>query len=149
MTKASSEDFAQLRRYFDGAESFMTGSQIRKRRQGTHAIPPWTMSNAAVAEVLLRSFPHLHERTRLGSRQRLRALRWTQVINLYFRMNRTRSQVLKEMRTRWPGLTLKIINHVIEDIVNVGKGLSANGGVRRPRGRKPSNRGLANPPNSN
>jgi hypothetical protein len=134
MSNETLKALKQLRWKLDAEDPFMTrGHGIRKGREGTHSIPDWTKSDKRVLEVLTRSFPKANDRSAKQFGQHRRGFaRWLRVIYLYYRMNWTQGEVAKEM-----GLSPKVVNHVLEDMNNVAKNLSANGRQPRRRGRKP------------
>jgi hypothetical protein len=119
--------FQQLRKMFDGDDSFMTaGHQRTNLRTRERTVPDWTRSNKEVRKVLLRSFPKLLA----DPQQRLQAARWARVIHLYFRMHYTYKQVSAELDK-----TPKSIESIIRSIKRVADGRRANGnGLRSLRG---------------
>jgi len=123
-------EFAELRGYLDGQDTFMTGGhQIIKMRRGNRVTPEWAKSRKTLQKILTRSFPQL----RKNPRQRARAARWASVIQLYYRMHMTRGQVAEQMK-----LGQKTVNRLIENISRAAKGLKTSGGgvySSRPAGR--------------
>lgn len=127
------DTFQELRGSFDGQDPFMTqGHQIIKMRRSDRATPEWAKSNKRIQEILLRSFPKL----RTDPVQRGRAARWALVIQLYYRVHMTRSEVAAQMKSRQ-----KVVNRLIENINLAAKGLKTNGKgafTGRPAGRPKS-----------
>jgi hypothetical protein len=133
---------SELRHYFDKSEYLggQTGSKPARafhevageKPTGRHEIPEWSKSDQLVRRVLLTAFPKLAT----NSRHRCGARRWMAVVYFYFRRRCTVGQAVEEINmlswSKWA--TYSIVKHIIEDIRNVGKGLSANGRVRRSRG---------------
>lgn len=124
-------DFKQLRKKFDGSESFMNrGHQIIKSAGATrHAervskTPDWVHDDQRVRELLLRSFPKLAT----DPLQRKRAGRWMQVIQLYFRMGWTWAKIAEEM-----GESPRKIESTIQKIYNVAAGRRSDGKQRSVR----------------
>jgi hypothetical protein len=116
---------AQLRNVMDGGEQFMGGHGIVKARTYKRKVPEWTKSDKAIRKVILRAFPGLAS----DPEQRKAASRWANVINLYFRLGYTRSQIAEEI-----GSSSSKVHGVIRSILRVSKGLRANGtGKLSPR----------------
>jgi hypothetical protein len=55
------------------------------------------MDRAKVRQVLMSAFPRMNENSEAGKRQREDAGRWAAVINLYFRLKYTSTQVADEL----------------------------------------------------
>jgi hypothetical protein len=120
-------DFRQLRRVFDGDDSFMAqGHQISKLQKRERLVPDWTRSNEEVRRVLLRSFPKLAT----DAKQRERAARWARIIHLYFRLQYTYRQVAEEI-----GIGVGNVKFKVASIRRVAAGKSAQGKEPKPRGR--------------
>lgn len=118
----------QLRGSFDPKDSFLSsGHQVVQARSNKRETPDWAMSNARVREILLRSFPKLKTETR----QRNAAARWMWVIQLYYRLGYTYTQVAEEI-----GSSPVKVENVIRSIKRVVQGLRADG-----RGRLTGKRG--------
>jgi hypothetical protein len=115
----------QLRHYFDGSESIMTGFQIGAARTYARKAPAWVMDNKQAQIVLLRAFPNL----RNDQRQRHRAARWAQVITWYFHLGYTAKQIGEEM-----GVPRSTVVGIIRRIRLVARAWQSNGSG--PRGGK-------------
>ena len=125
------DTFLELRSfYFDGNDPFMTnGHQILKIRQGNRKIPAWAKDKRKIQAILLRSFPKL----RTDVHQRARAARWMAIIQLYFRVQMTRSQVAAETK-----LPPNVVKMLIRNISRAASGLPSYGTKKRtgnPNGR--------------
>lgn len=121
----------QLRQSLDSNDGFIAnGHAVVKPRTYKREKPDWTKSQSKIQKLLLRSFPKLAT----NPRQRSSAARWAMVINLFFTMGYTESQVAEELGSS----TVKIHN-VIRAIYRVANGRSANGSgaLGRKRGRPP------------
>lgn len=113
------DSFRELRRYMDGQDPYIAGGhQILKIRRIRKRIPDWVNNPAKVQAILLRSFPKLTT----DAKQRLRAGRWTRVINLYFRRGWTSRQIAEEMST-----TQYSVESIIRSLRRVISGLRADG----------------------
>ena len=124
------DTFQELRASFDGQDPFMTqGHQIIKMRRSDRLTPEWAKSNKRVQEILLRSFPKL----RTDPVQRGRAARWAVVIQLYYRMTMTRSQVAAQMK-----VTQKTISLLLDRIQRASKDMKTNG--KGPLSKRPAGR---------
>lgn len=127
----SQDTFAQLRQHFDGQDVFMTGGhQIIKTRRDDREVPAWAKSNKQIQTILLRSFPLL----KTDPRQRVSAARWAVIIQLFFRMQMTRSQVVAQTKLS-ENTVRRLIQHIRcaangkrTDRPNIPRGV-------RPRGR--------------
>lgn len=90
----SNESFRELRKVLDSSDPFMTGGHgIRKPNSRRKKIPAWSLNDASVREILIRSFPKLQT----NPRQRKSAAKWIRIIHLYYRAGMTRGQVAAEM----------------------------------------------------
>ncbi len=98
--KHVNSDWDLLRQIVDGSESFMSHAGTMKVRTIDREVPEWTLSDARVREILLRSFPKL----RKEEKQRSKAARWCRIIYLYYRMRLPRQIVAKELRISETGL---------------------------------------------
>jgi hypothetical protein len=128
---------AELRESFDSRDPFITGGhQILKPRGNLHYVPEWIWNNNAVAEVLLRSFPHLNDRrSKKYVQHRLKARLWMHIINLYFRNGMTLTQVVDEPASDNWKLTPKKVAGLAWDIKRAGDRYLE--GIRpKPRGGK-------------
>lgn len=91
--------YDQLRKKFDGADSFVSGGHIvRGGGQTRHTerlarTPEWVNDDAQVRAFLLRIFPKLAD----NDTQRKRAARWLAVLNSYHRMGKTSKEVAQEL----------------------------------------------------
>jgi hypothetical protein len=102
------DDYALLRKKFDGDSGFMThGHQIIKIRSREREIPEWTASNTEVQNLVTKTFPKL----KTSKRHKKEAGRWVMVINLFYRMNLTYSQIATEM-----GITPKAVEMILRRI---------------------------------
>jgi hypothetical protein len=112
----------------DGSEAFMLGHQIKKIRTKPRFIPNWTKTAEGIQEVLLRSFPKLHE----DEKQRFQAGRWARIIHYYFRLQITSGQIAEEL-----GIKPTTLRQTIAGIKRVAAGGSHDGRhkKRRKRGR--------------
>lgn len=122
----------ELRRSLDSNDQFISGGhQLVQARSYKRQMPDWAKSQSSIRKLLLRSFPKLET----SPRQRSAASRWAMVINLYFTMGYTRSQIAEEMGTS----EIRIIG-VLRSITRASRGQSANGtgvlGRKRGRPRK-------------
>lgn len=125
---AKGSTFDILRGIIDSNDPMMTGHQILTIRTTPREIPEWTKSDKEIRKVLLRAFPKWDEQPQ----QRRQAGRWIRIINLYFKLQWTRSQIAEEME-----LTPDTVSSLIRAIKRAGQGRQANGrgalGMR-PRG---------------
>ena len=120
------DTFVELRGKFDGSDPFMNrGHQIIKLRQSNRDIPAWAKSNKRLQEILLRAFPLL----RTNPKQRLAAARWAVIIQLFFRVRMTRSQVAAQT-----GLSSNIVKLLVRNIRRTANGLRGDTG--KPLGKK-------------
>jgi hypothetical protein len=120
----------QLSRLFGGNETIMDrGHGTKKDRHilGRHdkRIPPWTMSDFSVLNVLCRSFP----KWKTSPRQRSGMARWHFIIERYYRMNWSRFYIAQELR-----LTDNQLKATIRSIKRAGEGLNTVGKVRKQTG---------------
>lgn len=118
----------KLKNSVDQNDQFVTGHQVVSPRTYKREIPAWAKSQTSIRKMLLQSFPKLET----NSRQRSAAARWAMVINLYYTMGYTRSQIAEEM-----GTSTVRIQGVLQSIAHVSRGRSANGSgpLGRKRGR--------------
>ncbi len=112
-----------LRSIFDAQDPFVQrGHQVLKPRLGSHNSPEWTENNKIVGAVLLRSFPHMRDRTSKKYPQHdMKARRWLRVINLYFRLGMTEKQVAEEPSNVDWGLTPKKVKSLAYAIERAGE----------------------------
>jgi hypothetical protein len=120
----------QLRRNFDGADTFMTGFLVGRAREYKRRVPRWVHNKAKIQKILLSAFPKL----KTDPKQRTGAARWADVIHYYFRLRYTASQTSEEL-----SLKLSTVNETVRSIKRVAKGRRADGKIRggkrgRPRG---------------
>ena len=119
--------FEQLRKVFDGADSFVAGGHaVRGGGSTRHAervanIPEWANSDAEVRQLLLKVFPKLET----DERQRKRAAIWALIIYYYFRMGLTQGRIA--LKTGWKS---KKVNNIIQSIKYVTEGRTAHGEAR-------------------
>ncbi len=112
------DTFWELRKSFDGNDPFMTqGHQILKIRRGDRRIPTWAKDKRKIQAILLRSFPGL----RTNIQQRARAARWVVIIQLYFRVQMTLTQVAEETK-----LPKSLVQSLIRSISRAAAGRKAN-----------------------
>lgn len=134
------KDLRQLRKSMDGSDPFMSGGhQIIITRKGRRrSVPDWAEDDAKLREILIRVFPSMMTNTR----QRARAGTWARVAYLYYRANRTSSDIAEDT-----GMSVPVVERTIHKLKLAGEGLWANGrgkyGVRK-RGR-PKLNGVSNP----
>lgn len=121
--------FGQLRKVFDGDDQFVSGGhQVVKSAGATrHATrvsktPEWALSNEQVQALLLRSFPKLAT----DPKQRERAGRWAQIIQLYYRAAWTENQIAEEMN-----MSIDRVRYFIRAIKWASDGKIARGGTER------------------
>ncbi len=117
--------FRELRGFLDGNDSFMTGHQVIKMRQGNRETPVWATSNKRIQEILLRSFPNLKS----NPKQRAGAARWALFIQLYFRYHMTRKQTAEQM-----GISVVAARDLARNIRRSAAGKWTNGG--KPAGKR-------------
>ncbi len=117
--------FRELRGFLDGNDSFMTGHQVIKMRQGNRETPIWATSNKRIQEILLHSFPKLKS----SSDQRAGAARWALFIQLYFRHHMTRKQTAEQM-----GISLITAQSLARNIRRAAAGKWTNG--KKPGGKR-------------
>lgn len=116
------EDFAALRKKLDGDSSFVSsGHQIIKIRSREREMPDWAASRIKIQNILLAAFPKLRE----DKTQREAASRWAMVINLFYRMNLTYSQIGRELKISEDAV-MKIVQRINR---------TASAPIKRPRGR--------------
>ena len=127
--------YKQLRKKFDGADSFVAGGHTVGGKPGTrHAdrvanTPEWANDDEQVRSLLLKVFPKLET----DEKQRARAAKWARVIYLYFRMGYVTSRVAMEL-----GVTIKYVDSLLRTIRRVATGKRSDTGRSRglqPRGR--------------
>ncbi len=105
--------------HFDGNDPFMTGGhQIIKTRRGNRVIPEWARDNKKIQKILLKSFPKLGT----DRKQRAQAARWAAIIQLYFRVQMTRSQVEAETK-----LSQNVVKMLIRNIARAASGKPSYG----------------------
>ena len=99
----------ELRSAIDGRELGPTGVgfQIKNIRTEKRDVPEWARTNEGIQKLLLTAFPKL----KINESQRKRAGRWAQVIQMYFRMGWTYSEIANELEVR-PNIVLMIIRGV-------------------------------------
>jgi len=92
--------YKQLRKKFDGADSFVAGGHTVGGKPGTsHAervanTPEWANNDKQVRSLLLKVFPKLET----DEKQRARATKWAQVMYLYFRIGWPSSRIVLELK---------------------------------------------------
>lgn len=125
--------YTQLRRKFDGADSFVSGGHsVRGAGHTLHSertarTPEWVNNDAEVRSLLLKVFP----KWETNEHQHKLAAQWVLIIHLYFRMGMTSSQVAVEM-----GTTDGLIRNRLRYIRRAAAGYCARTGkLRGKRGR--------------
>jgi hypothetical protein len=108
----------ELRGKFDSNSTFMTGHRIIKVRSHKRRIPDWAVNDKEIQKFLVRSFPYLN----VDTGQRRRAGRWARFINLYFRLNKTRSQIADEMN-----MTYQAVDSLCRAVKRAANNFKANG----------------------
>ena len=108
----------ELRNHFDSNSTFMTGHRIIKTRQHKRRIPDWAKSDIEIRKMIERSFPYV----KTNNDHYRRAARWALFINLYFKMNKTRSEIMDEM-----GLSYQAVDSLCRAVYRAGKGIKSNG----------------------
>ena len=120
---------SQLRKILDSDDTFLWGGhQIIKIRRNQHKRPEWSKHSTQIRGLILRSFPRLDEKSETGLQQRERAGRWARIIQLYYVLGWTYSQVAEEL-----GQPLRKTQKTIDRIRTASKGLATN---RCPRKKK-------------
>src|ERR1700676_2995615 len=131
--------YKQLRKKFDGADSFVDGGHTVGGKPSTShtervaKTPEWANDDEQVRLLLLKVFPKLET----DEKQRARAAKWAQIIHLYFRMGWTSSRIALELKIRDV-----IIRNIIRDIRRARGGKRSDTGKQRglrPRGRPKKN----------
>ena len=113
---------SQLRKILDNDDTFLwSGHQIIKLRRHQHKRPEWSKHEDQIRGLIMRAFPRCNENSEIGLRQRERAGRWARVIQLYYVMGYTYSQVAEELEQ-----PLRRIHKVIDHIRMASKGRRAN-----------------------
>jgi hypothetical protein len=108
----------ELRNSFDSNSPFMTGHSIMVVRRHKRRIPEWAKDDKQLRQLISRSFPY----RKSNPDQNLRAGRWARFIYLYFRMTKTRSEIVGEM-----SLTYHAVDSLCRAIYRAAAGLKANG----------------------
>ena len=131
--------YKQLRKKFDGADSFVDGGHTVGGKPSTShtervaKTPEWANDDEQVRLLLLKVFPKLET----DEKQRARAAKWAQFIHLYFRMGWTASRIALELR-----VTTKYVEDTVYHIRRAVNGKRADTGEQRgirPRGRPRKN----------
>ena len=112
------DTLGELRGRFDSDSTFMTGHSILKIRQHKRRIPDWVRDNKELQKLITRSFPN----RKTNPDQNLRAGRWALFIQLYFKLNKTRSEIVDEM-----GISYHAVDSLCRAIYRAAAGLKANG----------------------
>lgn len=132
MRRPTNADLRRLRRDFDSNEPFMIyGANVVKTRNNVerkHETPQWMHSETRLREFLHKHFP----KRQTNHRQRTQAGRWAVIIQYYFRMGQTDSQIEVDMKWK-PGT----VGSLVQQIRHAIAGLRLDGKQRssRPRGR--------------
>jgi transposase-like protein len=112
----------ELSSQIDTTRTGSDGFQPKTLRCQKRTVPEWAATPEGTRKVLLTAFPRLRE----DPKQRAQAGRWSRVINLYFQLGYTYTQVAEEM-----GLTPNTILALNRSIRRVASGQSAaKGGLR-------------------
>jgi hypothetical protein len=133
-----SDVFEQLRKKFDGSDSFVAGGHSVRGGGATRNAariantPEWVNDDVQVRLILLKVFPKLSS----DSRQREQAARWMRVIYLYFRRGFPRAKVAMIMN-----ISMSSVKHLILTISRASEGKNKRGVVPKRRGRPKKNRG--------
>lgn len=104
------DTYIQLRKVFDSSDGFVAGGHAtRGSANSKHVtrlakIPTWTNDNKKVQLLLLVAFPKLKK----TDKQRAKAARWAQVIQLYYRMGLPMGRVSKIL-----GITVNSVNQIL------------------------------------
>jgi hypothetical protein len=133
-----SDVFQQLRKKFDGADSFVAGGHaVRGGGFTRHAerlahIPAWANDDVFVRKLLLKVFPKLAT----DQKQRDRAGTWFRVIVMYYRLGYTHLRISQE--TGW---THTKVESLIRNIKRASEDRQASSGKNRngKRGRPKKN----------
>jgi hypothetical protein len=112
-------DLLQLVGSVDGDKiSQGMGFQIKNIRREDKQPQEWTRTKAGIQKVLLTAFPKLL----IDAKQRKKAGRWAQFIQLYFQLGWTESEVAGELETK-----LSTVHSLRRNIVRASRGLRADG----------------------
>jgi hypothetical protein len=98
------------------------GFQVHTIRREEREVPEWARTKEGIQKILLTAFPKIQD-----PKQRVKAGRWAQVIQLYFQLGWTYTQVADELNEK-PNVILM----VIRGITYTAEGKTWNG---RPRKR--------------
>lgn len=106
------DDFAQLRKKFDGSDQFMTGHLAGGVPGTTHEkrvanTPNWLYSDIKVREMIAKIFPKWQE----SEKQKVSAVRWMGVIHHYFRRGLTSSATAQAL-----GISHDFVRKTVERI---------------------------------
>jgi hypothetical protein len=114
----------ELRKTIDGRELGPTGVgfQIKNIRTEKRDVPEWARTNEGIQKLLLTAFPKL----KINDSQRKRAGRWAQVIQMYFRMGWTYSEVADALEEK-----PRVIEMVIRGITRTSEGKTWSGAPRK------------------
>ena len=116
--KNTRDTSGELRSHFDSNSTFMTGHRIIKTRQPRRRIPDWARDDKQLQKLISRSFPY----RKTSPEQNERAGRWARFIQLYFKMNRTRGQIMEEM-----DMSYAAVDSLCRAIYRAARGIRANG----------------------
>jgi hypothetical protein len=119
----------ELRGQLDGQDPFMTGGhQVIRPRRSDRRTPDWATTNKKIRAILLRSFPKL----KTHPVQRIRAGRWAQIIQLYYRAHLSKKQIAEQLK-----LSYNAVRMIVRNINRAANGKKANGiaNTNRPNGR--------------
>lgn len=130
MSLDSKRSFAELHRFVDGDEPFMTwGHEVHKDRSAGGNLrrwhrPDWVHSQSKVRELLIRSFPNWDT----NQTQKVRMLRWYQVIYRYYRLQEPVGRVAKHFN-----ITEDEIKNILSRIRQAAQGLNTAGKPRHAK----------------
>ncbi|HTQ97233.1 MAG TPA: hypothetical protein VMH89_10530 [Candidatus Acidoferrum sp.] len=98
---------------------FLYGFQIKRFRTGYRKNSPrWARAKIDIGKLLLRAFPKLAT----NASQRRRAGRWAQIINMWYLMGWSESEIAEEL-----GMSVENVRFKLVCIDRVSKGFRANG----------------------
>ena len=125
MTEIKNDTFAELRKYMDTDDPFMSGGhQILKIKRPKKKSPSWARDNESIKKFLIRVFPRMQEFS-----QRVRAGKWIRIMYLYYNQNWSRGQIAAELH-----MTYAAVDSLIRSLKRASKGLRTDTG--RPVGKK-------------
>jgi hypothetical protein len=117
-----------LRTIMSVSPNFIGSHQILKVRRRSRRSPQWVFNDDKIKKLLVLSFPKLLT----DPEQRKRAGRWAQVIQLYFKMKKSRRETAEEM-----GESVETVRNIIKRIRRVSIGKPADNTKRKRRKHDP------------